>query len=67
MKTLIATATLTVMFLSAGAFASDTHSSASTAVVAKPANVTVIVKNQAWPAPGQIQPDPCNGNRCIDI
>lgn len=65
MKTLIATATLTVMFLSAGAFAgSDTR----TATVAKPqvSNVTVIVKNGQWPVKGQISFDACSLRRCLD-
>lgn len=65
MKTLIATATLTVMFLSAGAFASDGQSPVTSK--AQSGNITVIVKNQAWPLPGQVQPDPCEANRCIDI
>ncbi len=65
MKTLIATATLTVMFLSAGAFAgNDTR----TATVAKPqvTNVTVIVKNGQWPVKGQISFDACALRRCLD-
>jgi len=68
MKTLIATAGLTIMFLSAGAFAGN-HSDAS-ATVEKPAlksNVTIIEKNMAWPLPGQITVDPCRVNRCLDI
>jgi len=46
MKTIAATALLTIMFLSAGAFAGNTP-------IAKPAatgGMTVIEKNQAWPA-----------------
>ena len=56
MKTLIATAALTIMFLSAGAFAGNNSRMAPS--VANPANVTVIEKNQSWPAA------PCSLVRC---
>ena len=65
MKTVIATATLTIMFLSAGAFAgNDTQ----TAPVAKLqiTNVTVIAKNGQWPVKGQISLDACSVRRCLD-
>ena len=65
MKTVIATATLAVMFLSAGAFAgNDTQ----TAPVAKSqiTNVTVISKNGQWPVKGQISLDACSVRRCLD-
>ena len=65
MKTLIATATLTVMFLSAGAFAgNDIHM----ATVAKSpiTNVTVIIKNGQWPVKGQTSLDACSVRRCLD-
>ena len=65
MKTVIATATLTIMFLSAGAFAgNDTR----TAPVAKfeITNVTVIIKNGQWPVKGQISFDACSLRRCMD-
>ena len=65
MKTLIATATLTIMFLSAGAFAgNDTQ----TAPMAKSQimNVTVISKNGQWPVKGQISFDACSLRRCLD-
>jgi hypothetical protein len=45
MRTFAATAALTIMFLSAGAFAGSNHRPASSS-----ANVTVIEKNQSWPA-----------------
>ena len=63
MKTLTATATLTVMFLSAGAFAGN---DTGTATVAKSpvTNVTVIVKNGQWPVKGQISLDACSLRRC---
>lgn len=65
MKTLIATAGLTIMFLSAGAFAGNTSHTASLSVSPK-ANVTVIEKNAHWPVPAA-KADPCSVNRCIDI
>ena len=68
MKTLIATAGLTIMFLSAGAFAGNRVDNAvPPAAPALNANITVIEKNMAWPLPGQITVDPCSVNRCLDI
>ncbi|HUR43375.1 MAG TPA: hypothetical protein VMZ01_04670 [Aestuariivirga sp.] len=50
MKTLAATLALTIMFLSAGAFAGNSHRVLPSAVnLVNGANVTVIVKNQSWP------------------
>ena len=65
MKTVIATATLTIMFLSAGAFAGNDN---RTAPVAKSeiTNVTVIIKNGQWPVKGQISVDACSLRRCMD-
>ncbi len=65
MKTLIATATLTIMFLSAGAFAGN---DIQMATVAKPqiSNVTVIIKNGQWPVKGQTSFDACSVRRCLD-
>ena len=65
MKTLIATATLTVMFLSAGAFAGSDMSVATTAK-SQISNVTVIAKNGQWPVKGQISFDACSVRRCLD-
>ena len=65
MKTLAATATLTIIFLLASAFAgNDTQ----TAPVAKSQiiNVTVISKNSQWPIKGQISFDACSIRRCLD-
>lgn len=71
MHTRIATAALTVMFLSAGAFAGGTHGHAPRHMLAasdaKPLNITVISKNAAWPLPGHITVEGCRLNRCIDI
>jgi hypothetical protein len=66
MKTLIATATLTIMFLSAGAFAGSDKN--ITQVAANPiVNVTVISKNSQWPIRGLISTDACSIRRCIAI
>ena len=68
MKTLTASLIRSAMFLSAGAFAGNVGKTQQIAVSApKAENVTVILKNQAWPLPGQISVEPCNVRRCIDI
>ena len=64
MKTLIATATLTIMFLSAGAFASNNKAPTK---LQESVNITVIAKNQVWPVPGQTTLDPCSANLCFEI
>lgn len=66
MKTPIATAALTVLFLSAGAFAGTNHQRYVTAAV-EPVNVTVITKNQSWPVKGEIGFGICPTSRCLDI
>lgn len=66
MKTLSTTVLLSIMFLSAGAFAGVNHKVNPT-VTAKGPNITIAVKNQTWPVAGRITVDPCNANRCIDI
>ena len=58
MKTLIATATLTIMFLSAGAFAGNDIQMA-TGAKSQISNVTVITKNGQWPVKGQTSFDAC--------
>ena len=68
MKTLTTSIILSVMFLSAGAFAgsrSDAH--LVTAPAANPANVTIVTKNAAWPPAGQISVEPCSLARCLAI
>jgi hypothetical protein len=65
MKTLIATATLTIMFLSAGAFAGNDMPMA-TLVKSPISNVTVITKNGQWPVKGQTSFDACSVRRCLD-
>jgi hypothetical protein len=68
MKTLTMSMILSVMFLSAGAFAGAStdarHAPAATAAAQQ--NVTVVGKTSAWPFPGQISVEPCNVRRCID-
>jgi len=61
MKTVIAMAFVTAALLSAGAFASDISGGAP----AKLANVTVIVKNQAWPVRNEMTVEPCRLRRCV--
>ena len=63
MKTPIATFILTVAFLSAGAFAG---SGLTPAARPQGANITVIIKNQAWPVKGQITLEACRINPCRD-
>jgi hypothetical protein len=65
MKTLIATATLTIMFLSAGAFAGNDIQMAGLAK-SQISNVTVIAKNGQWPVKGQTSLDACSVRRCLD-
>lgn len=66
MKTLTASMLLSVMFLSAGAFAGS-GTTPNFATAAKPENVTVIEKNQSWPLAGRISVEPCNIRRCVEI
>jgi hypothetical protein len=69
MKTLTTTVLLSVMFLSAGAFASGNRGAGPVlpAHQAKPENVTVVHKTSAWPPVGQILTEPCSLRRCIDV
>ena len=71
MHTRIATAALTIMFLSAGAFAGGPHRNSplhqQAATLANPAHMTVINKNMAWPLPGHVTVETCKFRRCIDI
>lgn len=67
MKTLIATAVLTIVFLSAGAFAGNNHRLAQTAASFMGANVTVIEKNQAFPVIGPLVVVPCQTEDCSEV
>ena len=64
MKTFAATAALTIMFLSAGAFAGSSHRTVHPAGV-RNANLTVIEKNQNCAAMGLEFVAPCNLTRSI--
>jgi hypothetical protein len=66
MKTRLATAALTIMFLSAGAFAGGQHGMP----LHQPAmveHVTVISKNSQLPARIKAMPAACSQSRCIDV
>ena len=65
MKTLTTSLILSVMFLSAGAFAGASHN-VPVSIVAEPANVTVIEKNQAWPLVGPLVVEACETEDCSD-
>ena len=68
MKTLTTSIILSVMFLSAGAFAGSNHGvQPMMASASNPANVTVITNNAAWPPAGQISVEPCSHTRCLAI
>ena len=65
MKTLVATAALTILFLSVGAFAgNDTRN--ATVAKSKIIDVEVIFKNGQWPVKGQIGLNACSLRRCHD-
>ena len=66
MKTIIATAALTVMFLSAGAFAGNNHRVVLSAGSLMGSNVTVIEKNQAFPVLGKLVVTPCQTEDCSE-
>ncbi len=68
MKTLTTSMILSVMFLSAGAFAGSSHKLPELTVASPQIeNVTVVLKNQAWPPAGFTTVEPCSIRRCIDI
>jgi hypothetical protein len=63
LKTMTLSATLAVMFLSAGAFAG---ANTNKTMMVK-TNVTIIHKNSAWPMKGQITVVACAAKRCIAL
>ena len=65
MKTVIATALLTVLLLNAGAFASDNRAYLRSRV--RDANITVMTKNQAWPVRSQMTIEPCALTACVGV
>jgi hypothetical protein len=66
MKSLIATAALTVLFLSAGVVHSIGKNRPATFNV-HAYNITVIHKNQAWPVLGVQGFGSCQTVRCMDV
>lgn len=66
MKTTAATLALTIIFLSAGAFAGANHNAPQRTLTFN-ANVTVIEKNQNWPVLIETPVKGCEAVRCIDI
>ena len=66
MKTIIATAALAVVFLSAGAFAGNNHRVVLSAGSEQSSNVTVIEKNQAFPVLGPIIVQACQIEDCSE-
>jgi hypothetical protein len=65
MKSLIATAALTFVFLSAGVV----HSIGKNAAAVRPAvshNITIVYKNQAWPVFEAEKVKVCQHVRCLD-
>lgn len=68
MKTLTTSIILSLMFLSAGAFAGSNRGVHPAVLqLSIPANVTVVTKNAAWPPAGQISVEPCSHTRCFAI
>jgi hypothetical protein len=68
MKTLTTSILLSVIFLSAGAFAGGNRDvPRMPSVAAKSENVTVMSKNGVWPPAGQISMEPCSVRRCLDV
>lgn len=67
MKSLIATAALTFMFLSAGVVHSVGKNAASARAAANQ-NITVIYKNQAWPVFEKTETvTACQTGHCFDV
>lgn len=66
MKTIIATAALAVVFLSAGAFAGNNNRVVLPAGSELISNVTVIEKNQAYPVLGPIVVEACQIEDCSE-
>ena len=63
LKTMTLSATLAVMFLSAGAFAGAN----TTKLMMVNTNVTIIHKNSVWPVKGQITVNACAAKRCVAV
>jgi hypothetical protein len=65
MKSAIATVLLAGLLLNVGAFASDNR--AYLRGKAKQTNITVMTKNQAWPAPHPTTLGSCVQGTCSDV
>jgi hypothetical protein len=63
MRTAIATLLLAGLMLNAGAFASDNRAYLRAEV--KEANITVMMKNQSWPARHPVTLEPCSAAGCF--
>ena len=67
MKTLTTSMLLSVIFLSAGAFAGPNRDVVQApAAPAAAENVTVVAKNGIWPPAAQVSMEPCKIRRCLD-
>ncbi|MGE0006820.1 MAG: hypothetical protein AB7S92_14655 [Parvibaculaceae bacterium] len=64
MRTAVATVLLAGLMLNAGAFASDNRAYLRAEV--RKANITVMTKNQAWPARHPMTLEPCAEDGCFD-
>ena len=64
MRTAVATAILAGFLLNAGAFACDNR--AYLRAKATDSNITVMIKNQSWPARHPVTLAPCSGASCFD-
>jgi hypothetical protein len=70
MKTLTTSMLLSVIFLSAGAFAGsnrDAVPAPAPAAAAVASNVTIVAKNGIWPPAAQVSMEPCKIRRCLDV
>jgi hypothetical protein len=65
MKSAVATVLLAGLLFNAGAFASDNRAYLRNKV--KDTNVSVMTKNQAWPAPHATTLAPCASEACSDV
>ncbi len=66
MKTTIASVILAVLLLNAGAFASDNRAYLKNRASFN-TNITVLTKNQAWPAKAQMTVEPCSFAGCVGV
>ena len=64
MRTAVATAILAGFLLNAGAFACDNR--AYLRAKATDSNITVMIKNQSWPARHPVTLAACSGASCFD-